>query len=151
MSRLLVLCCLLLSACASLNPVQAPKVLVNSVALQPQASGLPQLAISLHLSNPNDRELSLRGASYDLSVEGHALLSGVANQLPVLPAYGEADVTLLARPDMLGALALAQQLLSAPPKEGLGYQLHLVLDAGALLPNITLEKAGRLGSPTSRQ
>ncbi|MCD8547001.1 MAG: LEA type 2 family protein [Aeromonadaceae bacterium] len=145
MSRLLLLCCLLLSACASLNPIQAPKVLVNSVVLQPQASGLPQLAISLHLSNPNDRDLSLRGASYDLAVEGHALLSGVANQLPVLPAYGEADVTLLAKPDMLGALALAQQLLSAPPKDGLGYQLHLVLDAGALLPNITLNKAGRLG------
>lgn len=134
-----------LSACASLNPIKPPLVTVNSVALQPQAGGLPQLAISLHLSNPNDRELALRGASYDLSVEGHALLAGVANQLPTLPAYGQADVHLTARPDVMGALALAQQLMSAPPSSGLNYRLNLTLDAGALLPDIRVSKAGRLG------
>ena len=104
---LMLVAALGLNGCTNLMELQAPKVSVTSVRPVAGKGLLPNFEIDLHLSNPNDQELSLRGASYALSLEGNPLVSGVASKLPALPAYGETDVTLTAVPDVAGALGIA--------------------------------------------
>lgn len=136
----------LVTACSSLNTLKAPTATV--MAVRPLASKglLPNFAIDLHLSNPNAEELTLRGASYSLSLEGQPLVNGVASKLPVLPAYGEADVTLTAVPDVLGALGLAQQLMQQGDLGALHYRLEARLDLAALMPDLIIEKEGTLSA-----
>ena len=133
-----------ITACTSLDTLQPPTATVTAVRPVASKGLVPNFAIDLHLSNPNDRELALRGASYQLSLEGQPLVSGVASKLPALPAYGEADVTLTATPDVLGALGLAQKLMQQGDISTLRYRLEARLDLAALLPDLVIEKEGTL-------
>lgn len=76
--------------CTNLMELQAPKVSVTAVRPVAGKGMLPNFEIDLHLSNPNDQELSLRGASYSLSLEGSPLVSGVASKLPA-PVQAKQD------------------------------------------------------------
>ena len=133
-----------IAACTNLYALQPPTATVTAVRPVASKGLVPNFAIDLHLSNPNDQELALRGASYQLSLEGQPLVSGVASKLPALPAYGEADVTLTATPDVLGALGLAQKLMQQGDISTLRYRLEARLDLAALLPDLVIEKEGTL-------
>ena len=141
---LMLVAALGLNGCTNLMELQAPKVSVTSVRPVAGKGLLPNFEIDLHLSNPNDQELSLRGASNALSLEGNPLVSGVASKLPALPAYGETDVTLTAVPDVAGALGLAQTLMQGADISKLRYHVEARLDIAAALPDIVIEKEGTL-------
>lgn len=133
----------LLTACSSLTGLKAPNATVRAVRVVPSNGLLPDFAIDLHLTNPNDRDLTLRGASYTLSLGSHEVVSGVANKLPVLPAYGQADVTLTATPDISGALGLVQKLMQGN-KKAMHYRLEARFDLAAVLPDLVITKEGDL-------
>ena len=141
----------LLAACSSLNQLKAPNATVTAVRPIQGKGMLPDFAVDLHLTNPNAQALSLRGASYTLSIEGQQLVSGVASKLPELPAYGEADVTLTATPDVLGTLGLAQKLLQSQDISQLHYKFTARLDLAALLPDLVIEKEGPLSLPAGKR
>jgi LEA14-like dessication related protein len=145
LSRLYLLLFCLLAACSNLTDLKTPTATVMAVRPIASKGMLPNFAIDLHLSNPNAQDLSLRGASYTLSLEGQELVSGVTNKLPVLPAYGEADVTLTAVPDVLATLGLAQKLMQKGGINALHYRLEARLDLAALLPDMVIEKEGLIG------
>ena len=150
--RLILLSLLtLLAACSSLNQLKAPNATVTAVRPIQGKGMLPDFAVDLHLTNPNAQALSLRGASYTLSIEGQQLVSGVASKLPELPAYGEADVTLTATPDVLGTLGLAQTLLQSQDISQLHYKFTARLDLAALLPDLVIEKEGPLSLPAGKR
>ena len=140
-----------LNGCTNLMELQAPKVSVTSVRPVAGKGMLPNFEIDLHLSNPNDQQLALRGASYTLWLEGNPLVNGVASKLPALPAYGEADVTLTAVPDVVGALGLAQKLMQGANISALKYRLEARLDVAAALPGIVIEKEGTLDKLQSQK
>lgn len=136
-----------LCACSSFASLEQPTINVKAIHLLPGKGLLPDLAIDLLVSNPNSVPLPLRGFAYELSLNNHRVLSGVANQLPTIAAYGEAMVTLSATPDVLGSAELVQQLMQRPQAH-LNYQLQGKLDLGLALPTLTLERTGEL--PISR-
>ncbi len=140
-----------LVGCSNLLELKAPNASVTAVRPVAGKGLLPNFEIDLHLSNPNDQELSLRGASYTLELEGNPLVSGVASKLPALPAYGEADVTLTAVPDVVGAVGLAQQLMRGANLSTLKYRFEARLDVAAALPDIVIEKEGTLDKLQSQK
>ena len=71
--------------------------------------------------------------------------------MPTLPAYGEADVTLTATPDVLGTLGLAQKLLQSQNISQLRYKFTARLDLAALLPDLVIEKEGALSLPAGKR
>ena len=56
--------------------------------------------------------INLVGMSYALSLQGHEILDGVANDIPELPAYGETRVDLEATVNLVQSLQLLQTLIS---------------------------------------
>jgi len=103
----------------------------------------PRFEIGLHVINPNRMALDLAGLSYTVSLEGHQILSGVANDLPAIDAYGEGDVTLLATADLFNSISLFADLVRQP-RDNFSYELEAILDLGGIYPNVNVDKKGQI-------
>ena len=132
----------LLAGCAGLRPGwETPTVTVKSVRAVPSQGMLPEFEIDLHIVNPNREALKLVGVSYTVSLEGHELVKGVGNDLPVIDGYGEGDITLNASADLFAGVGLVRELMSSQ-KDALSYSFEAKLDPGALRPTIRVRDSG---------
>ncbi len=132
------------TACAPLQPgFETPAVNVSSFRVLPTNSIVPTFEIGLHVVNPNRTALKLQGLSYNVELEGYRILSGVANQLPLIEAYGEGNILLQAQPDLFSTLSLFSDLMQQP-RETFNYALTASLDAGGLWPKIRVAKSGTI-------
>ena len=140
----------LLAGCAGLTPgYETPTVTVKAVRAMPSAGMLPEFEIDLHVVNPNREALELVGVSYTVSLEGHELIRGVGNELPVIDAYGEGDVTLKASADLLAGVGLIRDLMSSG-RDTLGYSFEAKLDPGGLRPPIRVKDSGEVSLAGTR-
>ncbi len=132
-----------LSSCSPLlQPnFETPIVSVSSITILPSDDIVPTFEIGLHVVNPNRVALKLQGLSYQVELEGHQVLFGVANQLPTIEAYGEGDVVLEARPDLFSTLKLFGELMNHP-RDAVNYTFDASLDVGVLFPKIKVTKSG---------
>lgn len=136
---------LLLTACATMRPgYEEPSVQLSDFRMLPADGLVPRFLIGLRVINPNNSPLDLRGLSYDVEIEGHKLITGVAGQLSRIPAYGESEIELRAGVDMLGGARILSQLLSDSGRETMRYRLRTRLDVGGQLRPLTLEDVGEL-------
>ncbi|TNF91906.1 MAG: hypothetical protein EP297_14650 [Gammaproteobacteria bacterium] len=141
---LLVAMTVLVSACSGLRPdYEKPTVTINSFRMLKTEGIAPRFEIGLHIINPNRSALKLRGISYTVHLEGHKVLTGVANELPVIDAYGEGDVLVNAGVDLFSAARLILDMIREKP-DSFSYDLDAKLDPGGLQPNIHVRKQGKV-------
>ncbi|MCP8690277.1 LEA type 2 family protein [Marinobacterium sedimentorum] len=141
---LLVLWILMLGGCAAVqSDFEKPQVSVTSFRSVPSEGMAPRFLIGLHIVNPNREAISLQGISYQVSLEGRKLLNGVANNLPDVPAYGEADFSVTATADLLNGFRLLTDLLQSR-RDSVNYELTARLDLGSYLPYVNVLKSGVL-------
>jgi LEA14-like dessication related protein len=140
---------ILLSACATLHPnFEAPQVSVNSFKVLPDGGLNPTFEIGLRVVNPNSISLNLKGLSYTASIEGNQIVSGVANQLPAVPAYGEEDIKLHAQADLFGGLRLIADLMKKRITP-ISYTLKVKMDVSTFALPIYITREGNLTIPTA--
>jgi LEA14-like dessication related protein len=140
---------ILLSACATLHPnFEAPQVSVNSFKVLPDGGLNPTFEIGLRVVNPNSISLNLKGLSYTASIEGNQIVSGVANQLPAVPAYGEEDIKLHAQADLFGGLRLIADLMKKR-NTPISYTLKVKMDVSTFALPIYITREGNLTIPTA--
>lgn len=146
----IVTAAVLLAGCAGLRPGwETPTVTVKSVRAIPSQGVLPEFEIDLHVVNPNREALKLAGVSYTVSLEGHELIKGVGNDLPVIEGYGEGDITLNASADLFAGVGLIRELMSTQ-KNTLSYEFEAKLDPGALRPSIRVKDTGKVSLTGAR-
>jgi len=145
MTRILsVLAVFVLSACVTLQPdFEKPSVELVAIRALPSEGMSPQFEIDLRVLNPNRTELKLSGASYSISLENFELVKGVAANLPVVPAYGEATFTLRAGMSLMQGFRFITTMASEP-RDSLAYEVKAKLDMGALSPAIKVTEAGEI-------
>lgn len=147
MTRLTIVCAavvVLLTGCAGMSPGwETPTVTVKSVRAIPSEGMLPEFEIDLHIVNPNREALKLVGVSYTVSLEGHELIKGVGNELPVIEGYGEGDITINASADLFAGVGLIRELMSSQ-KDTLSYSFEAKLDPGAFRPSIRVKDSGEV-------
>ena len=144
LSITVVLVAVLLAGCAGSRPGwETPTVTVKSVRAIPSQGMLPEFEIDLHVVNPNREALKLAGVSYTVNLEGHELIKGVGNDLPVIAGYGEGDITLTASADLFAGVGLIRELMSSQ-KDTLSYSFEAKLDPGALRPSIRVRDSGEV-------
>lgn len=142
---------LLLIACAPLQlGFESPAVNVTHFRVLPSNDIVPTFEIGLHVINPNRVALKLQGLSYNVELEGHRIITGVANKLPVIEAYGEGDVLLQARPDLFSTLSLFTDLLNQP-REKFAFVLDAYLDVGNFWPKIKVSQSGAVSLATGKK
>jgi hypothetical protein len=144
----ILLVCLFLSACGIAPGFERPQVDITSFALAPQSSGAmtPRFNIGIRVINPNRISLPLQGMSYSIEIEGNRILSGAKPDLPQVPAYGMADFTIEASPDLIGSARLLNDLFTRQ-RASLGFTFRARLDLGGLLPFVNVEESGSFGLP----
>lgn len=135
---------MMLVGCAGMSPdYETPTVTVKSFRALPSEGVVPNFEIGLHVINPNSEALPLRGVAYTISLGGHELIKGVSNELPVIEAYGQGDVILMASADLFSAIQLFSDLMKQPGDK-LPYEFAAKLDIGAFRPAIRVRESGEL-------
>ncbi|TKB11717.1 LEA type 2 family protein [Desulforhopalus sp. IMCC35007] len=141
--RIIPLICLFLfiSSCASFVPYkEKPTVGLKTFQLMPGDGLIPKFAIGLHIINPNRESLKIEGLYYTVSIEGHKVLAGVANDLPKIRGYGEGDISIEATVDLLGG-ARAYPLTSGSANKQ--FWLYLSSKTGYGNPDADNEYCGK--------
>ena len=83
---------LLLGACSALVPkLEAPELTIVSVDVVKADLLQQQLRVRMHVQNPNDRSLSVRGVTYELEVAGQPFAHGESEKNFEIPALGSTD------------------------------------------------------------
>ena len=140
---------LLAAGCATLRPdFETPSVNLVSFRALPSEGIAPRFEIGLRVLNPNSFDLGLQGMSYKVFLDDYEVVEGVASELPVVPAYGEADIKVMAAVSLLDAVRLVNDRLQKP-RGHVEYRLQAKLDVGTLIPAIRIEETGILGAPSS--
>jgi LEA14-like dessication related protein len=118
---------------------------VQLVGLRPvvSTSNSPRFEIDLRVINPNRKAIRLKGAAYSISLDSFELVQGVATDLPVVPAYGEAQFTVGATLSWLESFRLLTKLANERSDQ-VRYELKAKLDTGAFLPDINVNERGML-------
>lgn len=133
---------LFLAGCANLTPgFEDPSVEVISIKLRNSNSLSPEFDIALRITNPNRDALSIDGMTYTLFLAQKKIVSGVASNLPRIPAYGEAVVNLQASLSLFGSLSLLNDLANEY-RESVDYELVAKLDLGRFYPTMTITREG---------
>ena len=135
---------LALTACVSVpSDFRQPGIQLQSIT--PRASGgvLPAFEIRVLVNNPNRVTLDVEGLRYRLALQGYDIINGVASDVPAIPAWGEAEVVLDARADLLSGLGLLNELL-ATPGEPVHYAFEAEIDIGRFYPIVELRREGKL-------
>ena len=144
-STFLISVSLVLAGCSALQPkLEQPTVKVANLQLLP-AQGLSQpIEVSLLISNPNDRDLTLRGMSYAVGIENFDVLSGVTDQLPTLAAYQETPVKVVVTANVLQLVRLIEHFSRNGVKENVNYNFSAKLDFSAWLPALRVNEKGSI-------
>ncbi|WP_022668399.1 LEA type 2 family protein [Desulfospira joergensenii] len=141
----LFLCC---TACSVLKQdYETPVVSVTSFKAVPGQGMAPGFEVGLHVVNPNRSDLDLVGISYTLSIENHKIFTGVSNDLPLVPGYGEEDILLKGSLSLLGSMNLFSDLIRGGSRDKLSYRLDVKLDTGGFSPMIRVSKKGEFSFP----
>jgi len=135
---------LLLAGCSGLNR-QKPElnVGVNSFRLIPGNGMVPKFEIGLHLVNTSPVDVNIEGVVYKVYLDGRKILTGAARDLPEVPAYGEADITVTGTPDIFETLGFFKDMMGKRNGE-INYVVDVAVDAGSFIPMIHTKKEGKL-------
>jgi len=132
----------LIAGCTTLRPdFETPSVNVTSFTSLPSQSLTPRFEIGMRVVNPNSTRLSLRGMSYKVYLNDYEVVEGAANELPVVPAYGEAEFKVIATVSLMEGMRFVQDMIKNANGQ-VAYRLQVKLDVGAMIPSIRIEKTG---------
>lgn len=134
--------CLLLAACASLDPdYEEPTVMMTSFHAVPSEGAMPSFAIGLRIINPNPTPLELQGVVYSISLQGHELVKGVGKGYPPIEGYSEGDITLNASANLLKGIQFIAGMAQNQDK-ALEYEFEAKLDVGGFYPSLRVAETG---------
>lgn len=140
----------ILAGCATLrSDYETPSVIISDFRILPSEGIVPRFEIGLHIINPNRDALKLAGISYSVKLEGHKILTGVTNNIPVTEAYGESDIKLAATADLFSSISLLTDLMKEQ-RDIFNYVLDVKMDIGGFRRNIHVKKEGNISLAPKR-
>ena len=137
----LLICMLLLTACASLR-MSSPDVALSDIRLLPSEGLEPRFEVTLRFLNPNDREIAVKGGSFRIYLQGSRVVTGVMGS-STIPAFDQALVTATGSGDLIGSVALFHKLLSTNPKQ-IEYRVELQLQQQQSIVPLIIERSGHV-------
>ncbi len=141
----LILFCLwvcLGAGCTSLRPdFETPSVVITSFKPLTSQGLTPRFEIGMRVVNPNATQLSLRGISYKVFLHDYEVVAGAANELPIVPAYGESEFKVIATLGLIEGIRFVNELLRNTSGQ-VDYRIQTKLDIGAMDPAIRIDQTG---------
>ena len=140
----------MLSGCAALAPrLEGPELKVVGAAMTSGDIFSQTFLVRLHVRNPNDRELPVRGIEYELFLEGDSFAEGTTPRAFVVPANGETEFDVTVRTNF--ASSIARLLTRLQGKSQVRYEIQgRVLTDIAMLKKIPFHETGVVDLATMR-
>lgn len=104
---------LLGSGCALAPKFTTPTLTIVGVKVEGSDLLAQHLKVRLHVHNPNDRALPVKGIEYTLEVDGQPFATGESAASFVVPALGQAEFDMSVTTNVAGTL---MRLLTRPPE-----------------------------------
>jgi LEA14-like dessication related protein len=128
---------LLLSACASGPQIEPPKVSIAGVQVVSGEVWAQHLKVRLHVHNPNDRDLPVKGLEYTIEIAGQEFASGSSADSFVVPPHGDAELDTSVTANLAGAVL---KLLTHVPSTLVAYRLSGKVSLGEGLGRVPFEE-----------
>ena len=123
-----------LAACSALGPkIEVPQLTLVRVAMTSADIFNQQFMVRVHVQNPNDRELPIRGIDYKLFLEGDSFAEGVSDKPFVVPALGETEFDMVVRTNFVSGIGRLMSRLNGRD------QVQYVVE-GKVLTDISMAK-----------
>jgi LEA14-like dessication related protein len=113
---------LLSSGCALAPKFTTPTLTIVGVRVEGGDLLAQHLKVRVHVQNPNDRTLPVKGIEYTLEVDGQPFATGESAASFVVPALGEAEFDMNVTTNMAGTL---MRLLARAPGALASVPYHL--------------------------
>jgi LEA14-like dessication related protein len=124
---------LFFAACVLGPKVEVPRLTLVRVAMTSADIFNQQFMVRVHVQNPNDRELPIRGIDYKLFLEGDSFAEGVSDKPFVVPALGETEFDMIVRTNFVSGIARLMSRLNGRE------QVQYVVE-GKVLTDISMAK-----------
>ena len=123
---------LALFACTGLGDLKTPQLEVLGVQMLTTDMFAQRFTVRIHVQNPNDIELPVKGIDYTLLLMGDQFAEGTTNEPFVLPALGEAEFDMLVTTNFVSSLGRLISRMGGGKLEDIEYELAgtLMVDKG---------------------
>jgi LEA14-like dessication related protein len=118
-----LLVAMVLAACALAPKLEPPGLSIVGVQIVSGDLFTQRLRLRVHVQNPNDRELPVKGLQYSIEVEGQQFASGESAASFDVPALGEAEFDMNVTTNLTGALLKLAARGSNGPGQEVRYRL----------------------------
>jgi LEA14-like dessication related protein len=134
---------LAITACTGLGDLQTPHLEVIGIQMLSTDMFAQRFTVRMHVKNPNDIELPVRGIDYKLFLMGDQFAEGVTNEPFVLPALGEAEFDMNVTTNFVSSLGRLVSRMGGGKLEDVDYELAgtLMIDKG-MVRKIPFNKRG---------
>ncbi len=134
---------LALAGCTGLGDLQTPQLEVVGVQMLSTDMFAQRFTVRLHVQNPNDVELPVKGIEYTLLLMGDLFAEGVTNEPFVLPALGEVEFDMNVTTNFVSSLGRLISRMGGGKLENIDYELvgTLHVDKG-MVRKIPFNKRG---------
>jgi LEA14-like dessication related protein len=112
-----LLAAMLLVGCATTPKVEPLDVTVSDVVPGQMSIFEQEYQVKLRVQNPNNFDIALDGAAYQIELNGKAFAKGVARQSVTVPKYSDAIIDGNCVSDLSGVLGQISQLTKGPPEK----------------------------------
>jgi len=94
-----------LAACSAFAPkIEVPQLSLVRIGMMSADIFNQQFLVRVHVENPNDRELPVRGIDYKLFLEGDSFAEGMSSKPFVVPAKGETEFDMTVRTNFVSGI-----------------------------------------------
>ncbi len=132
-----------LGACTGLGDLQTPRLDVLSIQMLSTDMFAQRFTVRMHVQNPNDVELPVKGIDYKLLLMGDQFAEGVTNEPFVLPALGEAEFDMTVTTNFVSSFGRLISRMGGGKLEDIEYELAgtLFIDKG-MVRKVPFNKRG---------
>jgi len=140
----------LISGCSSLAPkVEVPRLTIVSVGMVSADMFAQQFRVRLHVQNPNDRELPIKGIEYQLFLQGDSFAEGTATRPFVIPALGETEFDMTVNTNFVSSIGRLLSRLNGKDNIQYIFEGKVLTDLG-LVRSLPFQESGTVQLKTQR-
>jgi len=140
----------LTGGCSAFAPkIEAPRLMLVSAAMTSGDIFSQTFLVRLHVQNPNDRDLPIRGIDYQLFLEGDSFAEGVSNKPFVVPALGETEFDMTVRTNFVSGIGRLLSRLSGRDRVEYLFEGKVLTDVG-MIRKIPFQERGTIPLATIR-
>ena len=141
---------LVLAGCAAFAPkLEVPRLALVSAAMTSGDIFSQNFLVRMHVQNPNDRDLPIRGIDYQLFLEGDSFAEGVTPKAFVVPANGETEFDITVRTNFVSSVGRLLTRLQGKQQVRYVIEGKVLTDIG-MLKKIPFRESGTVDLATVR-